>query len=259
MICLVSSLPLALVRADSLVPEADEDRDVKLSEAMDSAAKGDGRDLGGKNSSDDDDDWDDESDDSERVSSGAAVASVSYRKTDYAWQIPLEVRYATSFSGDISALTHITMTPFSIEGEKELIGVFVGGAIVDLESGSLPDRATDDQWMFEVGLVYRRYLNGSHTALSPYLAAGFGCQFLFWDYRNPIYADGDRIEHDMLSGFEGYAGVGISTKRDSWVSFFAEVDIGATGFMGTTREGFENDVFDAFGFFSVKAGLTLKF
>lgn len=247
------------VLAGSLSPEADESRGVKLSDAMDSAAKGDKEDLGGKSPADED--CDDESDEDADGWLGflTLLHGANYKETEYVWQMPLDVSYASPFSGNIRGLTHITVSPLSIDGEGGYLGLYVGGAMVDLKPDSLPDRATEDLWMFECGLAFRYYLNGSHTALSPYVTGSLGVQFLNWEYRNPIVAGGDTIDHDGLAGIGGYAGFGVSTKRDSHVSFFAEVDVGATGFVGTTREGFDNDVFDSFGFVAFKLGLTVRF
>jgi hypothetical protein len=255
--CLTCCLPPSHLFAEFPAPGPDASGGVKLSEAMDSAAKGDKSDLGG--SSSDDDDCDEESDYDGWVAFLFSIHGVSYDQEEYLLQVPLDVRYAIPFSGDIRGLTQFTLTPFSVEGEKGLLGLYLGGAIVDLEPGSRPDRGTEDQWMLETGLTFRRYLNRSHTALSPYISGNFGFVSLNWDYRNPIVAGGDTIDDDSLLGLEGFAGFGISTKRNSHLSFFAEVDIGATGFVGTTWEDFENDVFDAFGFYAFKVGLSFKF
>ena len=113
--------------------------------------------------------------------------------------------------------------------------------------------------MLEIGLSYRRYLNSSKTALSPYIGGSLSYQCLFWDYRNPIVSGGVTFEWDSLGGIEGCLVFGISTRRDSRVSFFVEAGVGSTGFFENTNFGFENDVLGSYGFFSVKAGLTLRF
>ena len=82
---------------------------------------------------------------------------------------------------------------------------------------------------------------------------------LNWDYRNPIVAGGETIQSDSLEGAEGSVAFGISTRRDSRVSFFGEVGVGGTVFLDTTTRSFENDVFSNFGFVYVKAGVSVKF
>jgi len=109
------------------------------------------------------------------------------------------------------------------------------------------------------GLTYRRYLNSSRTAISPYVGANLGFEVLVWEYRNPIVSGGDTIRHDDLSAGQGAVVFGVSTRRDKPLGFFGEVGLGGTLFFSETDQGFKNDVFDNYGFFSVKAGLSFKF
>ena len=127
------------------------------------------------------------------------------------------------------------------------------------EPGSLPDSAVDRSWMLESGLTYRRYLNSSRPAISPYISANVGYLLLNWSYHNQIYACGDAIQSDSLNGAEGSVAFGLSTRRDSRVSFYGEVGVGGTAFADTTNRGFINDVFHDFGFLSFKAGVSVKF
>jgi hypothetical protein len=82
---------------------------------------------------------------------------------------------------------------------------------------------------------------------------------LNWDYRNPVYVDGGSVQSDSLAGAGGYVGFGIAFKRNSHLSFFGEADFGGTAFVSQTMEGFDNDVFSNYGYFTVKAGLCVKF
>ena len=151
------------------------------------------------------------------------------------------------------------MTPASLENDHNFFGVYVGGAIVEFESGSLPDLATKCPWMLEAGLAYRRYLNHPRTFLSPYFTARVGYQMLAWDYRSPIVVGNETIHGDFLNGVEGYVGFGVSTMRDSHWGLFGEVGVGGTAFLGATNHGFDNDVFEDFAFVSFKVGLSIKF
>jgi hypothetical protein len=130
---------------------------------------------------------------------------------------------------------------------------------VDLKSGSLPDLAINNTWMLEAGFAYRRYLTPPHAFISPYVTASVACQLLSWDYRNPVYVNSDTVQSDSLEGVGGYAGFGVSLKRNSHLSFFGEAGFGGTLFVGETAQGFNNDVFKNFGYFSMKAGLCVKF
>jgi hypothetical protein len=258
LITLASWLMLPLFFSGCLIPNETESRGVKLSDAMTSSAKGDQQDLGG-NKTRETYTSDDSTSTTHAHGTGGSIIGVVYEESEYAWLMPLEVRYSIPFSGDIEGLTHFALTPVSYEDEHNFWGFFVGGAIVDLESGSLPDLGTKCPWLLEAGFGYRRYLNKSRTAFSPYVAASVGYQLLGWSYRNKIIVGGDTIGRDALNALEGYVGFGVSTRRDARVSFFCEVGVGGTLFLGTTLQGFDNDVFDDFGFYSFKAGVSLKF
>jgi hypothetical protein len=250
----------SLLLSGCLLSSDHESRGVNLSDAMNASASGDRSDLGGQRSNYHYEDSGTASSDSDSGSSGGVDAEfVTYDKHEYAWQIPVDIRYEVPFSGDFERLTHITLTPIAFESEEAFLGLYLGGARVDFESGSLPDQATDSAWMAEAGLALRLYLNSSRNGLSPYVGCSVGYQVLVWDYRNPIFVGGDVIDSDYLSGIEGTLVLGVSTRRDSHFSVFGEVGVGATVFLCETGQGFENDVFDDFGFVSVKAGVSFKF
>jgi hypothetical protein len=250
----------SLLLSGCLLSSDHESRGVKLSEAMNASARGDRSDLGGQRSGYHYEEPATATENSSEGSSGRGdLELVSYDKHAYAWQIPVEIRYAVPFNGDFHHLTHITLTPLAFESEDAFLGLYLGAAAVEFNSGSLPDQATDGAWMAEAGLALRLYMNSSRNGLSPYFGCTAGYQALVWDYRNPIFAGGDVIESDYLSGVEGTIHLGISTRRDSHFSVFGEVGVGATVFLCKTGKGFENDVFDDFAFFSFKAGVNFKF
>jgi len=239
-------------------------RGVSLSQAMESSAGGSRESLHGSGSR--------ESHDRESYSSvgtsadialttgsGGSAAAPSLEERRYALAIPLDVAYSVPFNGEIESLTRFTLTPICLENERNSFGLFVGGDLVELQPGSLPDRAVKNTWMFELGMAYRRYFNDPHVFVSPYLALNAAIQALYWDYRNPVYVDGDKIESDSLNGFGGYAGLGVAFGRSKHLNFFAEAGFGGTVFTAETVEGFHNDVFSDFGYFTVKAGLSIKF
>ena len=190
---------------------------------------------------------------------GGPLALVDYGDHDYPLQMLLDVAYVVPLNGDIQSLTRFTLTPFTIENNHNFLGLYVAGDIVELQPGSLPDRAVNNSWMLESGISYRYYFTPAHTFFSPYLSANVGYQLLRWDYRNAIIVNGDTITSDSLDAVGGYAGLGIAIKRNSHLSFFGEAGFGGTVFVGDTYQGFYNDVFSDFGYFTVKVGLSLKF
>ena len=252
-------LGLPLWFSGCATPNEHASRGVKLSDAMKASASGDQRDLGGHHTYQYEPDYDDDATTPAEGIDGFAFNAVGYNDADYFWQVPADVSYSMPFNGEIQGITHFTLTPASFEDERNFFGLYLGGAIVDLKNGSLPSMATDNTWMFETGLTYRRYFNSPRTAFSPYIAASAGYVWLNWDYRNAIVAGGDTIQSDSLNGGEGSLALGISTRRESRLSAFGEVGLGGTIFADTTRQGFENDVFHNFGFVSFKVGVCVKF
>jgi len=184
---------------------------------------------------------------------------VSYDEGEYFWQGTFSLGYTMPFSGQIESMTHYTVMPIAFEEERGFLGLYLGGATVRYESGSLPDSATRDPWMFEVGLTLRQHLNHPRTGFSPYLTASAGYELMLWKYRNPIVAGGDVIEGDSLGGGTASIGFGVATRRDSHIGAFVEAGVGGTLFACETGEGFHNDVFDNFGYFYARAGVSLKF
>jgi len=170
----------------------------------------------------------------------------------------VDVAYSVPFNGQFQSLTRFALTPLCVENDRYSLGLFLGGDIVDLKSGSVAN-AIDNTWMFEAGVSYRLYFNRAHAFISPYFSANLAYQVLFWDYRNPVFINGEEIQSDALEGVGGYAGLGIAFNRNTHFSFFGEAGFGGTAFLDQTVQGFNNDVFDSFGCFTVKAGLCIKF
>lgn len=190
---------------------------------------------------------------------GGDFELVTYDDRDFTWQVLFDTAYSKPFNGSIDSLTRFTLTPFSFEDEHNYGGVFIAGAIVTLVPGSLPDRAVKNPWWFEAGFTYRYYLIDSHHLCSPYVTGSASFQALLWSYQNSVTLDGETVSGDALAGGGGYAGFGVVVERNKRLNVFGEIGIGGTVFYGTTREGFNNDVFANFAYFSVKAGLSLKF
>ncbi len=190
---------------------------------------------------------------------GMAVLGAGPGDSDFSWQVPVDVAYSVPFNGQFQSLTRFTLTPLCVENDRCSLGLFVSGDIVDLKSGSLAASAIDDTWMLESGISARLYFNRAHAFFSPYFSANLAYQVLFWNYRNPVYVNGEQVQADAVEGMGGYAGLGLAINRNSHLSFFGEAGFGGTVFVDQTVQGFNNDVFDNFGYFTVKAGLCVKF
>ena len=103
---------------------------------------------------------------------GGGFSLVSYEKRDWDYQALADAAGLVPFNGEIKSLARFTVTPISTEDDYNYLGLFLGGDVVKLQPGSLPDRAVDGIWMFEAGLDYRRYLTKAHVFISPYISVG---------------------------------------------------------------------------------------
>lgn len=234
--------------------EAPGSRGIPLSQAMKSSASGSttplhGADSGGGVATD------------VEVDAAATGGGLSLLDddSDQALEAPVDVAYSVPFNGEFQSITRFTVTPICLENDRANLGLFVSGDVVNLSPGSLAASAIKNTLMFETGVSGRFYLNPAHAFISPYISANAAYQLLTWDYLNPVYVNGDQINSDSLEGIGAYAGFGIAFNRSHHLSLFGEAGFGGTVFLSQTGQGFDNDVFHDFGYFSVKAGLCIKF
>ena len=232
-------------------------RGVSLSQAMTSSASGSTAPLHGSGSSESYTTVD--SGAYVAAASGGGVAATADEGRDYRLEIPADVAYSVPLNGEFRSIVRYTLTPLCAETDRACLGVFLTYDQVDLNPDSLPASAIKNTRMLELGVSGRVYLNRAHAFISPYFSANVACQALLWDYRNPVYVDSEKIESDTLIGMGGYAGLGIALYRNGPVNLFGEAGFGGTVFTDQTGQGFGNDVFHNFGYFQVKAGLSVKF
>jgi len=191
--------------------------------------------------------------------SGAAAGDSIFDTRNFSMVVPLDVAYSIPFGGEFRSFTRFTLTPICLETDRGNFGIFVAGDIVDLKPNTLAASAVENTWMFELGFSGRIYLNPAHAFVSPYFSGNLASQVLFWDYRNPVFINGQEVKSDTLPGLGAYAGFGVAFNRNEPLSFFLETGFGGTVFVDQTGQGFGNDVFHDFGYFSVKGGLCIKF
>lgn len=242
----------ALLLAGCVAPSGD--RGVKLSDAMKASSQGNNSDLGGGSNPG-------------SVGDGGVtvlapegtLSGASYNKKDFDFQILTDVSYQRPLNGPINSLTHFTLTPVGLEDEHNFLGAYIGGGTVDLKSGSLANQAIQDISTLDAGLTYRYYLGPSWTGFCPYMGCSLGGTLLLWSYRHSVIAGGDTISSDNLEGVEGTVAVGISTHRNQHLSCFVEAGLGGNALYDTTTQGFQNDVFNDFGYLFIKADLCVKF
>ncbi len=242
---------LALLLPGCFIPG---DRGAKLGDAMKASAQGNHHDIGGGSNP-----GPLVGSDVVVEGSAGAASTVSDKNQDSNFELLTDVSYERSLNGPINSITHFTLTPGVYEGQHDFVGLYLGGGIVDLKSDSLANQAIQDAWTLDGGVTVRHYFSPPWTVLCPYVGCSIGGILLRWDYRKPVVAGGETIEVDSLEGVEGSASLGLSTQRDCRLSAFAEVGVGGILFYDTTIQGFENDVFDNYGYVFAKAGICLKF
>jgi hypothetical protein len=193
---------------------------------------------------------------------GAAegMGAVSYDDDrEYNWQIVADVTHVMPLNGNIRCLNEFTLTPLAFEQEHGFVSLALMGGIADLKPGSLADHGANNCWTAGLGLNTRWYPTSSKPFLSPYLCFGINGRLLAWDYRSPVRVGSETITGDYLTCLDGFVGLGVAIERNNHLSFFGEVALGGTVFLGETGRGFHNDVFDDYGCASFRAGASLKF
>jgi hypothetical protein len=189
---------------------------------------------------------------------GSGSGSGSGSDTTPSLAMPIDASYLFPLNGPIASVARFSISPM-LAGKRDALGVYVAGGFADLQNGSLADRGANNLDMIELGLTYRHYFTRPQTFFSPYVTASMGLQGWQWNYRNSLLVDGETVDGDGLAAFTGNVGLGLAIRPNHRCSLFTEVDFGGVAFAGETGQGFHNDVFDNFGYVSVKAGLTFKF
>lgn len=254
---LIGTLALSGCLVDFSDGEHHASRSVKLSEAMKTSAAGETQPIAPRPASPDS--RDSGSDVSVGFAPGLGLDPVSYDDREYNLQIVGDFTHVIPFRGDIARLDRFALTPFAFESERGYLALELGGSAVELKPGSLADRGAHRTWALDSGVEVRWYVNGSKPFLSPYLLAGLNYQQLFWSYRNPILVSGEQIGSDSLGGVGGFVGVGVAIERNNRLSLFGETSVGGTLWLSETEQGFQNDVFDNYGYVAFRVGLSLKF
>ncbi len=180
---------------------------------------------------------------------------------------PIEEEYLLGFAAeevlplgsDIRSISRLELIPLAFQDEENYAAFYIGGGDVEFKSGSFLDQAITDSWMLDVGFLGRHYFTPPKTFLSPYFTGGIFGQILFWDYRVPVNVGGDIIHSDSVTGGGGFVGLGLAVARKEHLGIFVEARLGLSSYDEATMRGFYNDVFDAYGFASLRAGVNFRF
>jgi len=138
--------------------------------------------------------------------------------------------------------------------------LFAGFKNLDVQSDSSISAAIKSHpLILDIGGEIRYYPFHELTYFSPYVAGRISGFVLFWSYKNDLIAGSDTISSDYLGGVGLDGGIGVD---------FVQTDHFQAGFLllpqaflfgDETAEGFNNDIFDAYGTvrWSVEAGFKL--
>jgi hypothetical protein len=129
--------------------------------------------------------------------------------------------------------------------EDSISLMFFGGIkTIAAKEGSDLDESIDGSLLFlKAGGELRYFPLPDGGSLSPYVGIGIGAFMMGWEFRNPLYSDGEKIRGDSLKGFVFSAPLGVralETERfDLLVSLTPEIYV----FGALTEKGFDNDYF----------------
>lgn len=237
-------------------------RGVPLSEAMAASASGSKANLAPNNS------YPEPSHShNEELSLSVAATEAAESSSDSFLDVDSDESFVIAFSAeevfpianDIRSISRLELIPLSIQNEENYGGLYVGWGDVEFNSGSFPDRAITETWMLDLGLIGRHYFTPPKTFLSPYLTGGIYGQLLSWDYRSPLNYNGEIIQSDSILGGGGFVGLGLSVARKEHLGIFCEARLGVHLYDTATMQGFYNDMMDAYAYFSLRAGVCIKF
>ncbi len=126
--------------------------------------------------------------------------------------------------------------------------VFGGIKAVTAKKGSTIEESIDDGVLFlRAGLEGRYYPLPELQVFSPYLLAQVGGLYMYWSFKNPLEAGGETIISDSVGGMILSAGAGVQLINTPFFRLGASCIPEAHLFYSETQEGFDNDVFDAYG------------
>lgn len=174
-------------------------------------------------------------------------------------KIEFAANYRRLFGGDYQSLAGGRLYFLYALTDLDSFGLSLEAGGVQLANGSEADLVASHPYYLEAGIVARHYFTPSHVFLRPYITLNLDYFRIFWDYRNPIHVDGERVNSDFSDGVEASAGVGLSVHLLKNVSAFGEINGGGVAVINETDAGVNNRIFPSFGCIGVKTGLSVSF
>jgi hypothetical protein len=142
--------------------------------------------------------------------------------------------------------------------QLHIFQLYVGYMWVPVSTtGTLHRSLNNGVLLLQAGAEIKYFMTPHYTFMGQYFIGGLAIHYMFWSYKNTIYADGESINSDSMSGFELYAGVGINLMQTRYFQLGGECLPGMILWSKETRRGFENDVFGPF--WHIKLRINVNF
>ena len=161
---------------------------------------------------------------------------------------------------------------FSLEGFsgiKTRLDLKAGFGYAPIQQTSkLNESLSDGVVQLFAGFQYNSFTTPQYTFMGQYFFGGFNLVLMIWNYRNPVLADvydeygnvlyTESITSDALVGFDLHGGLGWNVAQTKTVNLGIELDLGVTLWSWTTKEGFDNDVFESFKYAKLNFMVKIK-
>ena len=170
-----------------------------------------------------------------------------------------DIAYEQPTSGEIEFINRYTVMGGGGDDGVNFGAAFFSVGDVSFKSGGLADRAATNPLVFDLGGLYRRYFFERSALVNPYVVFSGSAELLTWAYREDRIRYDETIGADCVWGIGAQAGLGVAINRGRRLAAFAELTAGGMFYYAYTWYGFENDAFDNYGFWSVRAGIQYAF
>ena len=146
--------------------------------------------------------------------------------------------------------------------ENRVEGLLFGGikAVTAKEGSSLAESIDGGVVFLKAGIEGRYYPFPKQEFFSPYLLGQIGGLYMYWSFKNPLYAGADTITGDSVGGLILATGAGVNLIDTGSFRLGAACIPETHLFYSETHEGFQNDLFDYYGTvrWTVEMGLAIQ-
>jgi hypothetical protein len=129
--------------------------------------------------------------------------------------------------------------------EKQRLELCAGLGWANVDENSDQANAIDDKTLLvNLGLRYKLFTTPRHTFLGHYFILGLNYTWMYWDYKTSIQVGAETIRSDYIGGWEFSAGMGLHLVQTRHLQLGVEAIPSVILWESTTRNGFDNDVFE---------------